>query len=47
MTDAQLEFYTIILPFTTVPAILILLYFRFKVIPSWFSLFDKENNDND
>lgn len=36
MTEVQAEWYTFILPLTTIPAVLLLAYFRYIVIPKWF-----------
>lgn len=36
MTEAQLEWYSFIVPFTTIPSVVLLSYFRYVVIPVWF-----------
>ena len=46
MTESQLEFYTFILPLTTIPTVILLSYLRFKVVPVWFDFLEK-GNDND
>ena len=47
MTEIQSEWYFFILPFVTIPAILVMLGFYKFVIPSWFKFLENNNGNNE
>ena len=42
MTQSQIEWYTVILPFVGTPIIVLVFVFFYWIFPAWIGSFDKE-----